>query len=245
MQKIKDFIKERPLLYDNLFKLKRCLGLGAKSLIFSALDDFSKSHERKIKFIQIGTNDGLRNDPIREFIIRDNWSGLLIEPLPYAYNELKRNYSGYSHKNLSFLNAAVSTHSLNFWTFNADYLDSLSKEDRMDHLRKSSFSKEHLYKFFGDNPNIDRIIDSIPVRCLTFKQLVVEYWDHSDINLLVIDAEGHEKNILNCMINSDIHPGAILYEQHNLDSESEVETLLVQHGYKVENLGGDAFAQLQ
>jgi FkbM family methyltransferase len=245
MQKIKNYIKEHPLLYDNLIKLKRYLGLGVKSQIFSALDDFSKSHKRRIKFIQIGANDGLRNDPIREFIIRDNWSGLLVEPLPYAFNELKRNYSGYHHKHLSFLNAAISTHSLNFWTFNSGYLDSLSKEDRMDHLRKSSFSKEHLYNFFGNNPDFDQIINSIPVKSLTFKQLVVEYWDHSNINLLVIDAEGHEKNILTCMINSDIHPDAILYEQHNLDSESEIVTLLIQYGYKVENLGGDAFAILQ
>ena len=35
----------------------------------------------KIKyFIQIGAHDGQMHDPLRHFILNNNWTGLLIEP---------------------------------------------------------------------------------------------------------------------------------------------------------------------
>jgi len=243
VQFIKDYIKENPFIYDRLFKIKR--SIGGKDPIYQVLDNYSRKLKHKVKFVQIGANDGLRNDPVREFIVRDQWSGILVEPVPYTFNELKSNYAGFKDRGLVFVNAAIgSMNSMEFWTFKTAYLDKLAKEDRMDHLRKSSFSKEHVQKFVGNNEDFALIADSIAVTCLSFKQLIDKFWSGGSIDLLVIDAEGHEEVILKDMLDSDIKPLAIFYERHHLGNDSTLESQLLLNGYVITKLGGDAFAEL-
>ena len=44
-----------------------------------------------IKFIQVGSNDGIQNDPLRKYILnKDTWSGLLIEPVPNIFLNLEK-----------------------------------------------------------------------------------------------------------------------------------------------------------
>ena len=102
-QKIKDFIKTKPRLYD-LFNERRPLAEELEIWI----DDFSKTQKRAINFIQVGASDGLRWDPVRRFIIRDKWNGVLIEPLEPVYNMLVNNYAYVKQNNLKFENCAIS-----------------------------------------------------------------------------------------------------------------------------------------
>src|SRR6266700_5808911 len=58
-------------------------------------------------FVQIGANDGMHGDPLRSLILKHaSWGGILVEPVPYAFERLKKNYAGRS--NLHFENVAVS-----------------------------------------------------------------------------------------------------------------------------------------
>ena len=43
-------------------------------------------------FIQVGANDGLMCDPIRQFIVKHSWGGILVEPVPDYFELLKKNY---------------------------------------------------------------------------------------------------------------------------------------------------------
>jgi hypothetical protein len=36
----------------------------------------------KVRFIQIGANDGIKNDPVHAFIKKYYWTGILVEPIP-------------------------------------------------------------------------------------------------------------------------------------------------------------------
>ncbi len=36
------------------------------------------------QFIQVGANDGALHDPLRRELIRRNWRGIMIEPVPYV-----------------------------------------------------------------------------------------------------------------------------------------------------------------
>ena len=45
-------------------------------------------------FIQIGSNDGLKNDPLRKNILAGNWKGILVEPDYNNFQKLIQNYSG-------------------------------------------------------------------------------------------------------------------------------------------------------
>lgn len=58
-----------------------------------------------LRFIQIGANDGIRGDPIRQKVLKYGWTGVLVEPLPPLFAELKRNYA--NQPGLEFINAAV------------------------------------------------------------------------------------------------------------------------------------------
>ena len=57
-------------MYDTLKALRRRL-LLKYDLVYFFFDSFSKFQNGNIAFVQIVANDGLRNDPIREFIISD------------------------------------------------------------------------------------------------------------------------------------------------------------------------------
>lgn len=43
-----------------------------------------------VKFIQIGANDGITDDPIRKYILNHNWKGVLVEPNASVFESLKK-----------------------------------------------------------------------------------------------------------------------------------------------------------
>src|ERR1043165_5999095 len=56
-------------------------------------------------FIQVGANDGIVDDPLRDLIVNNRLHGLLIEPLPDIFTRLKHNYREQSQ--LLFENVAI------------------------------------------------------------------------------------------------------------------------------------------
>jgi len=47
----------------------------------------------KAVIIQIGSNDGVSNDPVHELLLeREKWSAVFVEPVPYVFDRLKSNY---------------------------------------------------------------------------------------------------------------------------------------------------------
>jgi hypothetical protein len=49
-------------------------------------------HYSEIIFLQIGSNDGVSGDPLNFFINNYNWHGVLVEPIPFLFDQLQRNY---------------------------------------------------------------------------------------------------------------------------------------------------------
>ena len=44
-------------------------------------------------FVKVGANDGVTGDPCSDILLASSrWKGLLIEPVPYCFNLLKRNF---------------------------------------------------------------------------------------------------------------------------------------------------------
>jgi FkbM family methyltransferase len=75
---------------------------------FNVLDLVVDSYCEELKnfrFLQIGANDGVRDDPLHHIIRRYQLSGLLIEPLPDLFEQLKANYADCS--GLSFECCAI------------------------------------------------------------------------------------------------------------------------------------------
>ncbi len=244
---IKDYLKKRPWLFDISRRVSRIL-LGNKDSQYRFFDEFSKSLDRAVSFVQIGASDGLRWDPIREFVIRDHWNGIFVEPLPSAFQALKNNYSYVHRCKLEFVNAAISSASdtsLSFWTFDDDFLAGISVDNRITYSQKSSFNKEHVERWIKLNGFSYKILKEIKVPCMTVSELLENHWKGEAIDLLVIDAEGHEATIIPTIDFRIVRPKAIFFESHNLgENTKEVYEYLNNNSYLVSQIGGDSVALL-
>jgi FkbM family methyltransferase len=62
----------------------------------------------KLTFIEVGANDGEFGDPLRKYIVKYPWKGVLIEPQPDVFERLKVNYAGQDDR-ISFESVAISS----------------------------------------------------------------------------------------------------------------------------------------
>jgi len=241
---IKNYMKTRPHLYDAAKRVRHVL--GKKSPDYRFFNDFSKARGGRVSFVQVGASDGLRCDPIREFVVRDRWSGIFVEPVPGVFEELKKNYRYLRNPELCFVNAAVSSSTSEgvvFWTFDEDYLRTLGREERLDLLRKSSFDPDHLKKCFGDRSDYERIVKQIRVPSVTLSELVERHRPGGDIDLVVIDAEGHEPDVIRSIDFGAMRPQAIYFESDNLGGGRDaLYRYLREQSYELRPLGANTAA---
>ena len=71
-----------------------------------ALRAVTRLDDENFFFIQVGANDGISHDPLRAYIERYHWRGILVEPQPRVFARLCRNYA--SHTQLRFANVALT-----------------------------------------------------------------------------------------------------------------------------------------
>lgn len=241
---IKAWLRRHPRLYDLSVRLRR--GVGIRTPIAEVLHHFSLAHGRRVRFIQIGASDGLHSDPIREFVVRDQWTGVLVEPLPDSFARLQANYRYLRSRNLVFVNAAViapGTEAPTFWTLAESFTAHLSEEERLDLLQKSSFHREHVLGLLGSSADASRIVVPIAVNSLTLPELIGRYLGETAFDLLVMDCEGYEASLIPATNWMQIRPKAVLYESHNLrEGAYRVEATWTAYDYCVFGLGGDAIA---
>lgn len=181
-------------------------------------------------FVQIGSNTGaVENDPIRDFI-KSGWRGVLIEPVPSLFEELKKTYAGY--QNLSFENVAISNRK------------GMAKFYRVkEHAVKNSFpihwtdqlgtlQPEIIFKTFPFITEQD--LYTIDVPCMTLQEIVDKH-QLIDIDLLQIDAEGQDAPILLSIDFERFRPKMIIFEHLHMREDQFTECLfhLKIHGYSV------------
>jgi FkbM family methyltransferase len=240
-RRVADFFRSHPELYDAVRQM-RLRFFGPVSEIGKLLDAHSKGCSGEFSFLQIGANDGLRNDPLRDFIVRDRWSGVFVEPLPDVFPLLEKNYAYLSgERRLEFVNAAVSSTSasLPFFTFREPFLAGKPLEERLHLLRKASFDRNLVLRFSDGAENIA----AIEVPCFGINELLARHFSDRRLSLLALDVEGHELEILREADFSSFHIGAVLFETWNLgDRREEVFSVLRRNGYAIAEAEGDALA---
>jgi len=160
--------------------------------------------------IQIGSHVGdTSNDPIFN-IVDNNTNLILVEPVPYLFEQLKKNYNKkFENNNIIFINKAVSNFigeiemtipsekndysKLPFW---ASQLASVNSEHATGHI---------------DSLLVEKII----VETTTINQIVKEY-NIKQIDLLHTDTEGHDYTII-MNYNFEIKPNKIMFENKHMD----------------------------
>jgi FkbM family methyltransferase len=164
-----------------------------------------------VKYLQVGTHDGVMVDPMYGFVA-EKWKsiqGLLLEPIPSSFDKLQKNYSKYP----SILPVNVAIHNTN--TVMEMFTVNEKKAHRYpEHVSgMSSFSKENL-TLIGHV--IEEDIMSVQVQCKTVESILRQY-ELIDINLMIIDTEGYDYDILSELNFGIINPKIVRFE-HGLAS---------------------------
>jgi|694.fasta_scaffold28343_11 FkbM family methyltransferase len=178
-------------------------------------DEFNELLDGKeLFFIQIGANDGISVDPIHNLVKKNNWTGILFEPGKDAFGDLIKNYHG--HTNLTFVNAAVS---------NYDGRGELFCGTTTPHFTLNELKAKHM---FDVEPTLVEVDIMSP-------KTIIDKYSVKKVDLLQIDAEGHDFTIIKAFPFDLIKPKIIRYEYVNLnydeiDAEG-ADKFLKQYGY--------------
>ena len=189
--------------------------------------------------IQIGANDGKSDDFLRTSINIDT-NLLLVEPIKSAFEQLKKNYSGF--KNVRFVNKAIDIKSgkRDIFSVNPKYYDFYKKKYQTEDVNwltvLASFHKNHL-EYHGIKSSH---IQSNQIDCINFKELIDQY-NFDSLDLLVVDTEGYDEILItNFIQNTNIRPLIILEWIHiKKNKAEELIELLKSNNYKFFKLSKD------
>lgn len=186
---------------------------------------------RDVRFVQIGANDGVLEDPLHEFIVEYRWRGVLVEPLRHMFERLRRNYHGC--EGLVFENVAVSPRAgvQDFYYVPEDVPGAVAGLPEW-YTGLGSLSKDVILKHAAEYPAIERNLRSEPVECVTFEALCARN-ALDRIDVMSIDAEGHDFEILQLVDFGRFRPVILLYEHHHMEpaQKAEARQRLAEHGY--------------
>jgi FkbM family methyltransferase len=195
--------------------------------------------QQALTVVQIGSNDGKTDDPIHQLLSENaTWNALLVEPIPFLFQRLMRNYAG--RENTQFANVAIgeSEGEMTFY-----YLEEALKIQMPDlppwFDQLGSFDSEHIVKHLGEE--IRPFVKTLNIPATPLSQLLQKH-SITQIDLLHIDTEGYDWSILKQLDLKTYRPKVILFEYKHLstsDRAAAVESL--ESLYQVQDLsiGGD------
>jgi FkbM family methyltransferase len=194
--------------------------------------------KRPLTFVQIGSYDGVLADPLSPVVRACGWSGVLVEPMLAAFERLVANYDGVP--NVTFENAAIGA---------ADGLATLYSVpprpgDPMWIEMIPSLDRATILSHKGLIPSVEERIVETPVTCMTLATLVSRH-ELQTIDILNIDTEGYDYEILKQIdFSAAWAPTFIIYERlhFNRATTRAARQLLHRAGYRIANIGADAFA---
>ena len=183
----------------------------------------------KVHFIQVGSNDGITGDPIHHFVKHYQWYGVLIEPMPLLFEQLKKTYE-FEKERLYFLNVAVSADKQKFkiiYCINEKFRGQVPDW----YYQLGSFVKEVILKH--NIPNIEEYLVEKQVPVLTIQHIKETYLASDPIDFLHIDAEGYDFEILQTLDFLHNKPTIILveYVHLNIATQKQMLAMFKRNGY--------------
>jgi FkbM family methyltransferase len=235
---VTESLQRYPVLFDCLQRLNRKWRRQSPS--YKALANYLPD-EQKFTFLQIGANDGITTDPYREFMIRQTFRGIAVEPVPSTFIKLQYNYQPYA--NVLPLNCAVGypPGKLPFYTWSTSFLEGKGQWGK-ELTGLAGFSREKLVDFLSSESSPDDCIEELIVPVRTVEELMDAH-DFDQFDALFLDCEGHEQNILTNMDMQKVNPRLIVFEHtHFGERATEIEDHLAKHGFAFTHLQYDTLA---
>lgn len=195
--------------------------------------------KRGLFFVQIGSNDGKRGDPLHDYIVKNkDWRGIFVEPVRFVFERLRANYG--NEARFRFLNIAISDRAAKKPFY---YVAENAKTGLPDlplyYDQFGSFNRDHITNHFGSA--IEPYVITQEIECMTLANVLENI---SRIDVLHIDTEGHDYHILSQMPFNVLAPGLIIYEHGNLPPNERAAALdlLRKHGYRLIQDNSDTIA---
>jgi FkbM family methyltransferase len=168
---------------------------------------FKMVGESNIKtFIQIGSNDGKKNDPLFSYIRKNGWKGILVEPDLENFVKLKDNYSDVN--GILFENTGIAPERGEMLFYR---LKNITENDPGWYDQVGSFDKETFTKNIKFGQNLDERITADPCQVITFNDLLQKN-KFRNVDLLHIDAEGFDYKILRSINFAEHNITMVLFE---------------------------------
>jgi FkbM family methyltransferase len=171
-------------------------------------DELSR-RESIVRFVQVGANDGVEVDPLRAVVLRRGWRGLLIEPIPEAFDRLKGNYA--AAPGIDFANVAI-------WP--EEGAKTLHVVDGDTGL--SSFSLETILEQEPKYVDLRSELRTIEVPTRRLDNLLRET-GHTEPHVLVVDTEGCDGIVLRTFDFSAHQPDVVQFEHVHLSAETSAD----------------------
>jgi FkbM family methyltransferase len=162
---------------------------------------------------------------------------LFVEPVPYLFDRLKRNYAG--HPRFLFENSVVNDGSnITFYWVAEQAKESIpGLPDWYDQL--GGFDRAHITRHI---PELEGHIQEADLSGITLDHLFAKH-DIAKIDLLHIDTEGADFKVLSQLDLNKHTPKIILYERKHLSKkEEDASILFLKECYVLYNLGADILA---
>jgi FkbM family methyltransferase len=193
------------------------------------------------RFVEIGSNDGEQHDHLRPFILSTAWRGIMVEPVPYVFRRLQRNYAGIDRVTLANVAVAPEDGELRFYHLaEADPAERDALPSWYDGI--GSFSREAVLGHAEHIPDIAERVREIRVPALSFSSLLALH-DMTRVDLVLVDTEGHDFEVL-CGADLERHrPRLVVYEHYHLSREDRraCRELMAGAGYEIVEEGFDTF----
>ena len=188
-------------------------------------------------FVQIGANDGVAFDPMRAFVLRHHWRGVLVEPQPAAFARLVENYR--DEPQLAFENAAIAERD-----GVVPFFAPKAQPGLPDMTLAGSFDRAAVERISRRRYGTD--VEELTVPALTVRTLLEKHQLRS-LDLVQSDAEGFDDRIVAMFVESGVLPAIFHFETASLppDRLRACLDLLAHHGYRVATLGLDTVAYRQ
>jgi FkbM family methyltransferase len=198
-------------------------------------------NRKNIYIVQIGSNDGVTNDPIHQLLLANHsWEALLVEPVPYIFERLQNNYP--NDVRFHFENAAISEE-MGVLPFYHLHKRAREENPELPHWfdQIGSFDPSHIRRHFGKD--LEPFIVAVDVQAIPMLTLFGRH-QVERIDLLHIDAEGLDWAILRQVDLERFRPEIILFEHSHLSVLTKSEALSVlEKKYNVDDIGDDYFCR--
>lgn len=240
LQRLKAIAKSNPVI--------RRMAIGLRSLVRPTTDDLLRRLVRKAAaemdqpvFVKVGANDGLTGDPFGDSLLKSrNWTGILIEPVPYCIKRLQAIYFDKSRFTIDQCAVGRKKGQTTFFYVSESAGDAIPDlPNWYDQL--GSFDRQHILNHLDGKLEPYIIASNVNVEPLWS---ILYRHQLEGVTLLHIDTEGYDLEVLKSLGLPNITPSWIMIEHKHLSHEDRQEmiVLLASSGYDVCNTGSDFFA---